>query len=62
MGLCYSGLLEFGRTLITLLEFETKYSGNAAKPTPLSTANNKPITLLTFITDFLFLPSLIPKF
>ena len=32
------------------------------RPTPASTAKSKPITLLTFITGFLFLESLIPSF
>ena len=52
----------FGRTLITLFEFDTKYSGKAAKPTPDSTAKSNPITLFTFITVFLFFPSCIPSF
>ena len=36
------GPSELGITFIILLEFETKYSGSAARPTPASTANNKP--------------------
>ena len=56
------GPSELGSTFITLFEFETKYSGSAARPTPASTAKSKPITLLTFITGFLFLESLIPSF
>ena len=55
------GPAELGSTLITLFELDTKYSGNAANPTPLSTANNKPMTLLTFIIDFRFLLSFTPN-
>ena len=36
------GPSELGRTFITLFEFETKYSGSAARPTPASTAKSKP--------------------
>ena len=51
-----------GKTFITLFELVTRYSGNAAKPTPASTAKSNPITLFTFIMDFLFLLSCIPSF
>ena len=43
------GPSDFGRTFMTFEELVTKYSGNAANPTPASTANNKPITLFTFM-------------
>ena len=39
-----------------------EYSGSAANPTPDSTPYSNPLTLFTFIIDFLFFPSCIPIF